>query len=990
MAKRKDTHTTKLFADGQELFDESYEQQLKEEKQKKVECLGQTFENDTTRREYFTNKLRQGLEGLHERLAVAYEDPEQAFGILKSVENWPMGDDARLRKLAEKMRFTDDSDKDILQRWKDEIGFPHGEIDDILNLSDSPYYTACPNPFLGDVINYFGKEYDPLEDYRCEPFAADVSEGKYDPLYKIHAYPTKVPYKAIMRYILHYTKPNDSVFDGFSGTGMTGVAAMMCNSKKEIEALESSEGYKVGPRYALLADLSTNGTHIASTYNTPQDFYALKKILAKYLKGVKSSLGWVYETKCNEKKQNATINYTVWSEVFVCDNCSKDYSYWDASVSYKPGQALGKVNKVQICPHCGASGTRRNITNATETIFDPILKETVTRKKHVPVLINYTTSNGRLEKFVEKEDITKIEAIKQEIENNPLYRTAPIMHAGEKWGDLQREYHLGITHAHHFFSERNLFVMGFLFSELEKIPEPYKRTIRFILTSTFNRITSLVRYMPQYKERNVGPLSGTLYKPMLFGELNIINVLRAKAKRAIEGLDLLPKKKTTFITTQSSNYINNQVKANSIDYIFTDPPFGDNLPYAELNFNEETWLGVFTNIKNEAIVSKTRGNDVRGYQDMMYKCFESNYYILKPGHWMTVVFHNSKNAVWNAIQESISHAGFVIADVRVLDKKRGTTKQQVYTSGAVKQDLVISAYKPNGGLESRFQLEAGTEEGVWDFIRTHLKQLPVFVSKDGQVEVVAERQSYLLFDRMVAFHVQRGVTVPLSAAEFYSGLKQRFAERDDMYFLPQQAAEYDKKRMKVRQIMQLQLFVTDEASAIQWLRQQLLNKSQTFQEIHPQFIKEIGGWNKNEKSLELSELLQQNFLKHDGKSDVPSQIHSYLSTNFKELRNLPKDDPALQAKAKERWYVANPNKAVDLEKMRDKALLREFDEYRQTKQKRLKVFRLEAVRAGFKKAYQDREYQTIIDIAEKIPEATLQEDQKLLMWYDQAITRTGA
>jgi hypothetical protein len=90
--------------------------------------------------------------------------------------------------------------------------------------------------------------------------------------------------------------------------------------------------------------------------------------------------------------------------------------------------------------------------------------------------------------------------------------------------------------------------------------------------------------------------------------------------------------------------------------------------------------------------------------------------------------------------------------------------------GMNSKDLAITAYKPNGGLEERFKLEAGTEEGVWDFIRTYLKQLPVFVSKDGQAEIIVERQNYLLFDRMVAFHVQRGVTVPLSAAEFYAGL----------------------------------------------------------------------------------------------------------------------------------------------------------------------------------------------------------------------------
>ena len=115
----------------------------------------------------------------------------------------------------------------------------------------------------------------------------------------------------------------------------------------------------------------------------------------------------------------------------------------------------------------------------------------------------------------------------------------------------------------------------------------------------------------------------------------------------------------------------------------------------------------------------------------------------------------------------------MVADVRILDKGQGTYKQMT-TAGAVEKDLAITAYKPNDGLEERFKLKAGTEEGVWDFCRTHLKQLPVFTSKDSRAEVIAERQNYLLFDRMVAFHVQRGVTIPLSAAEFYAGLAQRF------------------------------------------------------------------------------------------------------------------------------------------------------------------------------------------------------------------------
>lgn len=99
----------------------------------------------------------------------------------------------------------------------------------------------------------------------------------------------------------------------------------------------------------------------------------------------------------------------------------------------------------------------------------------------------------------------------------------------------------------------------------------------------------------------------------------------------------------------------------------------------------------------------------------------------------------------------------------------------------------------------------------------------------------------------------------------------------------------------------------------------------------------------------------------------------------------------MQREARHRWYVPDPTRAADLEKLRERDLLKEFEEYRQSKQKQLKVFRLEAVRAGFKKAWQAQNkqgYDTIIEVANKIPEIVLQEDPKLLMWYDQAVTRT--
>ena len=121
--------------------------------------------------------------------------------------------------------------KEDLDKVRNIEGFPIGSDEDIIALSRPPYYTACPNPFIKEFIEKNGKPYDEeTDDYHCEPFAADVSEGKKDPVYNAHSYHTKVPYKAIMRYILHYTKPGDIIFDGFCGTGMTGVAAQMCGT----------------------------------------------------------------------------------------------------------------------------------------------------------------------------------------------------------------------------------------------------------------------------------------------------------------------------------------------------------------------------------------------------------------------------------------------------------------------------------------------------------------------------------------------------------------------------------------------------------------------------------------------------------------------------------------------------------------------------------------------------------------------------------------
>ena len=409
------------------------------------------------------------------------------------------------------------------------------------------------------------------------------------------------------------------------------------------------------------------------------------------------------------------------------------------------------------------------------------------------------------------------------------------------------------------------------------------------------------------------------------------------------------------ISCQSTTDLSN-IPSSSVDYIFTDPPFGENLMYSELNYVSESWLKVFTNNKSEAIINKTQHKALVDYQGLMTKCLVEYHRVLKPGRWITVEFHNSKNSVWNAIQESLGRAGFVIADVRTLDKKQGSFNQVKGASQAIKQDLVISAYKPKNALEKLFTAKAGTEETAWAFIRQHLANIPVVVVKNDRIEVVAERQAYLLFGRMVAYHIMQGIPVPLDATDFYRGLDEKFLKRDNMYFLSDQVNEYDTARITTEvENIQFELFVTNEKSAISWLYQQLDEQfcgPQTYAELQPKFMQEIKAVDKYEQMPELATILEENFLQDENG----------------------------------RWYIPDVTKEGDLVKLREKNLWKEFEGYMNSKGK-LKLFRSEAIRVGFSRLWKEKNYKAIVDIAERLPEQTIQEDSNLLMYYDISLGR---
>jgi len=855
-------------------------------------------------------------------------------------------------------------------------GFPIGTDEAILALSDPPFYTACPNPFLPEIITEWQAERARLreelglqdETYQRDPFAADVSEGKNDPIYNAHSYHTKVPHKAIMRYILHYTDPGDIVFDGFCGTGMTGVAAQLCGDREAVQAL----GYRVdeqgvvwegekaisrlGARKAVLNDLSPAATFIAYNYNTPVDAAAFEREARYILNEVEQECGWMYETwhpHCDDPNRvKGRINFTVWSDVFLCPQCGEEMVFWDEAVDKTNGGMRNQWN----CLRCSAlvaknpkkSSNALKAERAWESYFDKAINKVIKRAKQRPVLINYSVGRQRYEKSPDREDKNLL----NRIEGEDVRKILPKYLLPTGYNTQQPMESHGITYVHHLYTWRNANTLASLW---EKVSQSRIRRCCFWFTSTLSWCGRENRlHLGNYFGRKGGvitSLRGTWYIASLSVETNPLERFSYRIKSSQYPGNF--KLDRAAITTQSSSDIRT-IQEGSIDYIFVDPPFGGNLMYSELNIATEAWLGVLSNNKAEAIQNKIQKKGLPEYQKLMELCFREFFRLLKPGHWITVEFHNSWDTIWNIIQESIIRAGFMIADVRTLDKGKGSFKQ-VTTTSAVKQDLVISAYKPNGKLEDNFKLKAGTEESVWEFIRYHLGKLPVIDRRENQLVVNPERQAYLLFDRMVAFHIQHGVSLPISAPEFYAGLEQRFIPRDGMYFLPEQVAEYDRAKLEAEGVVQIPLLVTDEKTAIAWLRQQLdpqVGGPQTAAELNPKFKMALYQA-KHELAPELSDLLQQNFLQdEDG-----------------------------------RWYIPDPNKAEDLEKVRQRALLREFGEYVKG-QGRLRQFRTEAVRAGFLDCLNRQDYATLLKVAKRLPEELLRSDPDLLMYYDSALLRS--
>ena len=807
-----------------------------------------------------------------------------------------------------------------LPELKNIEGFPIGEDEDIINLSNPPYYTACPNPYIVEFIQKYGVPYnEQVDNYHNEPFVTDVSEGKNDPMYMAHTYHTKVPYKAIMEYIKHYTKEKDIILDAFSGSGMAGVAAQFCNRK------------------AILSDISPIASFIGMNLNSGDSIIKAFEEAENILNEVNIENIQFYTTKHNNGLLG-TINYVIWSDVLTCNYCNSEYVFWDNAVI---------DNNIQSnfeCPSCKAQINKANSKRVISKIFDKALGKEIETAKQVIVLINYKHKNKT---YIKKPDSEDLKIVKY-CDNNLIPYWFPINEIpdGVKTSEPRRTHKY--YHTHQYFTNRNLLIISSIFNKAEK--SKYSYFIKFLLTSFLTKTGSKLHNigMKNGKINLAGAMPNTLFIPSLFAERNIIELAKGKLKDIAKAFSSKSNFSNENVISQVCSVTNlATIPDNSIDYIFTDPPFGENLMYSELSFIWESWLKVHTNNKSEAIINRSQNKNLNDYYSLMLKGFMEYYRILKPKRWITVEFHNSKSSVWNSIQESLSKSGFIIAQVTILDKKQGTFNQMT-ASGAVKSDLAISAFKPSKSFESRLLKESGKNMEI-EFVNQFLTMLPKRIG--------VERTEKMLYSKLLAYYIQRGYEIRHNAKSFYSLLNQNFIKEDGYWFTSNQINSYieHKKQMKLEGMNEVQagsimLFVSDERSAILWLYN-FLQQPKSFSDIHTAYtqIATI----QDDKIPELFVLLEDNFKKENNVYRRPNSEDEYSAITTK----------------------------------REKALMREFEilllKAKNEKQK-IKEVRKEAILFGFEVCYKEKRFIDIIALSKRMDSDIIENNSELYDFVEAA------
>lgn len=563
------------------------------------------------------------------------------------------------------------------------------------------------NPSFGELVQSTRRA-----KHVSKAFDSPISAGKNTYVYDAHTYHTKVPPEGIKALVEHYTNPGDVILDPFCGSGMTGVAAL-----------------ELG-REVLLCDLSPAAVFITYNLNTPIDANHYLNAVKQLIVDSEDLERKLYITQCRDCSKEVPTLYTVWSYGVICIFCSKEFRLWNAAKSEKRSVRESKILSEFPCPHCNKTLHKRGLK----------------RTRRYPVQIGYKCcGRGLKESCVDLNDFDQRLLSEIETAGIPSNLWYPTDHFPVGINTRQ-PIAAGITSIEKCYTTRALYAFAYLWSKASQWPdESIREKLLFTLTSLYKRITVFSEFRFWGGSGNTAHLN----VPGIMNEQNVFRTFARKANTISWYFKEAPRiDRHLRVSTQSACELD-QLPDKSVDYIFTDPPFGGNINYSEMNFLWESWLRKFTNNEDEAIVNEVQGKSYQEYQFLLCKAFKEAYRVLKDEAWLTVVFHNSSEKAWNAIQNSLNGAGFQVQGTQIFDKKHGTFKMFV-SENAVGYDLVLHCQKSTGAADLSIDDQSKFEDHALNFIRVAMTKPADYVVKYLHVSRESEFDYRRLYSEWLA------------------------------------------------------------------------------------------------------------------------------------------------------------------------------------------------------------------------------------------------
>lgn len=499
------------------------------------------------------------------------------------------------------------------------------------------------------------------------------------------SYPTKISPESIAVYIAATTKPGDTVLDTFSGSGSTGIAALLCEHPTDrMKKLAYDLGINPiwGSRNAIGYEIGTYGSFAAKTISNRLKSSEFQRAVVDFVDKEKGRLMHYYSA-IDPNGEMGTIRYIIWSEVLLCPHCGREISFFERGTKRNPVTFKKNIT----CPYCDEKSSVEEMEFQTEEYMDGLLKKNTIRKKRIPAWIYGTTNGKNWDRPATEKDYEIILNIDKELlilDDEPKEI---------QWGELHRNgYHFGISYLHQFYTSRNYLIMRKLWDDTEDYAPKIKDALRLLLLSyNASHCTMMTRVVAKKNTKDfvlTGAQSGVLYISKLPVEKNIILGLERKSKSFYEAYKLLEKCTGNFcIKNKSSELLDEE--DHTIDFVFTDPPFGDFIPYAEVNQINELWLEKSTERKKEIIISASQNKGILDYQVMLSKVFSEIKRVLKDSSYAAVVFHAAKAQIWSAFEEAVTDSGLNIELTNILEKKQASFKQVVSETSVQGDPLLL-------------------------------------------------------------------------------------------------------------------------------------------------------------------------------------------------------------------------------------------------------------------------------------------------------------